>query len=138
MKGFKLLEGYLDDEGHARGEVEDALVETYRTLEYHTLEATGILSHRLYAKILGREPVSKCFNTIEEAREALQLNSAQALYIGKRFWFEGDNIPSAEFGSTGGRLEVSQGSSSVAHILMCELELRKSMNLMNLLKGQEQ
>jgi hypothetical protein len=104
MKGFKLLERYLEDGEHAGGEVEDALVKTYRSLEYHALDATGVSSHRLLKEILNRVPISKSFGTVEEAREALELNSAQALYIRNRFWLEERSAPSlTEFGSTGGR-----------------------------------
>jgi hypothetical protein len=63
-----------------------------------------VSSHRLHKEILGRAPISKSFSTVEEAREALELNSAQALYIRNRFWLEERNAPSlTEFGSTGGR-----------------------------------
>jgi len=88
MKGSKLLEKYLHDGQHAGGEVEDALIETYKTLEYHALEATGVSSHRLYNEVINRDPIHKSFRTIEEARTALELNSAQELYIQGRFKFD--------------------------------------------------
>lgn len=103
MKGFKLLERYLDDEAHAGGEVEDTLIKTYRSLELHALDATGISSHRLHKEILGRVPIRKSFSTVEEARQALELNSAQALYTRNRFWFEEENVSLTKFSSSGGR-----------------------------------